>query len=192
MFDSGRYDAAFWAHVAAILVVLAGELAALISLGQARRARSSRGLAAHARRGAIAAWATAAACAVALVPALYMIPKKWSWRQGWVRASFVEGSLLVLLLLLVVGPELWRLAAAARRTQAESPPIALRRRATHPFVWGAAQLVTTLYTGNVLLMFTKPSTGKSVAIVLLAVLLGLLATVPALRRWRRLDAVPGG
>jgi hypothetical protein len=44
----------------------------------------------------------------------------------------------------------------------------------------------------VLLMFTKPSTVKSVAIVLLAVLLGLLATVPALRRWRRLDAVPGG
>ena len=186
MFDNARYNAAFWAHVVAILVVLAGVLFSVIELGQARRAKSSRGMAAHARRGALAAWVTVGICAIALVPALYMVPKKWSWQQGWVRAGFAGGVLMTLLLLIIVGPELWRIASAARAASDGDAPLPLRRRATAPLVWGAAQIVTTIYTGNVILMFAKPRPWRSYAVLIAAIVFGLLSTLPALRRYRAL------
>ena len=187
MFDSARYNAALWAHIVAILIVLAGVLFSVIELGQARRSTRSRRMAAHARRGALAAWLTVVICVVALVPALYMVPKKWSWQQGWVRAGFLGGALLTLLLLVVVAPELWRIAATARAASDGDAPLSLRRRATAPLLWGAAQIVTTLYTGNVILMFAKPRPWRAYAVLIAAIVLGLLSTVPALRRYRALD-----
>jgi uncharacterized membrane protein len=186
MFDNARYNAALWAHIVAILVVLAGVLFTVIELGQARRAKRSYGMAAHARRGALAAWATVAICVVALVPAVYMVPKKWSWQQGWVRTGFAGGALMALLLLVVVGPALWRLAATARSASDGDAPLPLRRRATAPLLWGAAQIVTTVYTGNVIIMFAKPRSGRAYAVFIIAIALGLLSTLPALRRYRAL------
>jgi|GEM_PF-2110629 len=187
MFDNARYNAALWAHIGAILAVFAGLLIATIALGRARRAKSSAAMARAATIGAIGAWVTIAICAVALVPALYMVPKKWSWQQAWVRAGLFNGALMVILLAGIVGPLLWRLARAARRSQELEPAPTLRRAATHPLLWGADQLATTLFTGNVADMYFKPGTALALLIVVLAILAGLLSTLPSLRRYRKLS-----
>lgn len=187
MFDNARYNAALWAHIGAILAVLAGLLVATIALGRARRAKSSTAMARAAAIGAIGAWVTVVICVVALVPALYMVPKKWSWHQAWVRAGFVSGALMVVLLAVIVGPLLWRLAHAAQRSEEAEPTPALRRAATHPLLWGADQIATTLFTGNVADMYFKPGTALSILIVMLAILAGLFSTLPSFARYRRLQ-----
>ncbi len=123
-----------------------------------------------------------ASLALILLSGLYMTATTWGW-AGWIVVA-----LAALVLIAVVGAVLTGLRmtpierAAAGERGALSP--ALRQRLSDPLLWTSVEIRTAIALGIVFIMVVKPDwVGSSIAIGV-AVLLGLVASLPMWRRVR--------
>lgn len=180
------YNAVLTIHIIAAIGLFLAIGYATMMLGRARRAASAADLVTAARNGAIAVYANLVLLLIVLLAAGDLVGKKWSWSDGWVSAALVGLVIAALLSLVALAPRLTALRSAARTEGTATPSRALQSEATHPLLWGAAQLTALLYVGIVIIMFAKPSGAVSALILIVAVLLGLGATMPARARYRAL------
>ena len=182
------YNAVLAIHVIAAIGLFIAIGYATMMLGRARRAASAAEVVKAARGGSLAAYINVVLLLIALIAGGYLVGQKWSWSQGWVSAAFVGLVIAALLSLAAIAPRLTALGRTAQAEGAGSPSRAVQLAATHPVLWGAAQLTALLYVGIVILMFAKPSGAVSALILIVAVILGIGATMPARARYRSLSA----
>ncbi len=182
------YDLALTLHLFGILALFGGELLIVTALGGARRATSVQGVREWARLGAQLGVITPIFAVLAFVPAAYMVSDRWGWKSHWVSIALLSLIVSIVLLLFPLLPRLRGLARQADAAPEGDTPAPLRRAVHDPILWLFAQVVTTIYSGIVVLMAFKPDTGPSLLIIGAAILLGVLASVPAFQRYQRLSA----
>jgi hypothetical protein len=182
------YNAVLAIHIIAAIGLFLAIGFATMMLGRARRAASAAEVVKAARGGSLAAYINVVLLLIVFIAAGYLVGKKWSWSQGWVSAAFVGVVVAALLSLVAIAPRLTALGRAAQAEGTARPSRAVQLEATHPVLWGAAQVIALLYVGIVILMFAKPSGAVSALILIVAVLLGIGATMPARARYRALSA----
>jgi hypothetical protein len=181
------YNLALTLHLFGILALFGGETLILTALGGARRARSVQGVREWTRMGVRLARITPVFALLAFIPAAYMVSDRAGWKSHWVSIALSSLVLLVVLLLFPLLPRLSGLAQQADETPDGDTPAHLQRAAHDPLLWLVTQVATTIYSGIVVLMVFKPDTGPSLLIMGAAVLLGVLATVPAYLRYQSLS-----
>jgi len=180
------YDLVLAIHVIAVIALFLAIGYATMGLGRMRRASSVGEVAVGARDTALGALVSLAATVVLVAAAGELVRDRWSWSIGWIRAS-TTGVAIAWLLGLALMLRAQALARTAKSVSASGLPAALRRAAASPLLWGAAQVMTLLYVGVLILMFAKPGGDAATIILIIAALLGLGATMPAIARYRRLD-----
>jgi hypothetical protein len=186
------YNLALFLHICGAVALFSILALLLGTLAGARRAGTSQA----AREWATMAWWMAALLPLAavwlFVAAAFMVSQRDWWQRAWVQGAMLVVLLLLLLDLALVLPrvaELRRAAATAHGTEDDTD---LSRRAHDPLLWLAGQMISTTATGVIALMVFKPGDGPSAAIVLVSVGLGLLAGVPGFMRYRRLVGTAPG
>lgn len=122
-----------------------------------------------------------------LGPGLYLTATVWGWQTAWINLSL--GTLLAVVVLgSIIGAP--RLAARARAA-ADAPdgpvPAALAARLHDPVLWTLTRTALALELGIVFLMTVKPGLAGSLAVLALALALGLVSAVP---QWRRAAGAP--
>jgi hypothetical protein len=181
------YDLALAIHVIAVIVLFLAIGYATMGLGRMRRAGSAGDVAVGARNTALGALVSLAATMVLVAAAGELVRDRWSWSVGWIRASAV-GVAIAWLLGLALVVRVQALGRAVKDAGGSGLSPALRRAAASPLLWAAAQVMTLLYVGVLLLMFVKPDGGAAAITLVVAALIGLAATAPAIARYRRFDA----
>ena len=120
---------------------------------------------------------------------LYLMQRGWGWNA--VRGvAWIDVALLALVALSVIGPTIHgrRFAAigiAARAAHTGPIPPALARRIHDPVLWTSVQMTAALGFGVVYLMTVKPGLVGSLLVLVVAAVLGVLASAPG---WRASSA----
>lgn len=181
------YDLALAIHVIAVIVLFLAIGYATMGLGGLRRAASAQEAARGVRAAGLGALLTLVAAVIVVAAAGELVRDRWSWSIGWIRASAV-GVAIAWLLGLALVVRVQALGRAVKDAGGSGLSPALRRAAASPLLWAAAQVMTLLYVGVLLLMFVKPDGGAAAITLVVAALIGLAATAPAIARYRRFDA----
>jgi hypothetical protein len=118
-----------------------------------------------------------------LVTGIYMGVTRWG-HQGWIIVALVGMVLVAALGGAIAGR---RIPAIVRELQAESGPVSttLRRRLHDPALTVSLWVRTALLLGIVFLMSSRPGWGGSLAAMGAALVLGILAAIPAFGVSRR-------
>src|SRR5882724_1608254 len=118
-----------------------------------------------------------------LVTGIHMTATRWG-PQAWIVVGLAGMVVIAVLGGAVSGR---RAGAIARALPAEDGPIstALRQRLHDPALWLSLWLRTALFLGVVFVMTTEPSTAGALAAMVMAVVLGLAAAIPARSSGRR-------
>ncbi len=132
-----------------------------------------------------------AALATILLPGFYLMATAWSW-TGWIVVALAGMGVLAVLGALNGVP----LSALGRElaTQQGALTAPVRERLQHPRFVLSIQTRVALVLGIVFLMTVKPDLGGALLTIGVAVVLGLVTSVPAWRRERarRVPAVAVG
>jgi hypothetical protein len=178
------YNFALVLHIAGVIAMFCGAALVLTSMGGARRARSVEAYREWTRMGVAAARLTSLFSLLLFFPAAYMVGDRWSWGSAWVDGALVGLIVANALLGAIVTPGLRMLTQAAEEAAGGDVSRELRRDALAPALWLGGQLFTTITSGVVVLMVYKPDVAGSILVMVVATLLGLMATVPAAARRR--------
>jgi hypothetical protein len=115
---------------------------------------------------------------------IYMTLDRWAWSAPWIDAALVGLGLIV-----VLGNAVEATRGRALRREIESAGMSARARRLlrDPVSWSAKMTTLTLTVAVVFVMAVKPAGGECVAVVVLAVIMGVAGAVPM---WRtpRVDA----
>jgi hypothetical protein len=124
-----------------------------------------------------------------LVTGIYMTATRWG-PQAWIVVGLAGMVVIAVLGAAVSGR---RAGAIARALPAEDGPIstALRQRLHDPALRLSLSLRTALFLGVVFVMTTEPNTAGALAAMVMAVVLGLAAAIPARSSARRPARVAG-
>ncbi len=176
------YSITLFLHIVGVLglfVSLGLEWASLAYLPRAstgEQAREWLGLRGWVQRLGIAS------LVVILLSGFYMMATSWGW-VGWIIVA-----LGAMVLIAVLGATLTglRTVALEQAAGAENGPIspAFRQRASDPLLWISVRTRAAIALGIVFLMVIKPTLVGSVATIVVAVVLGLISSLPMLRRIR--------
>jgi hypothetical protein len=174
------YSIALFLHIVGSLglfVALGLEWTSLVSLRRASTSEQARewlGVLGGTRR------LGPASLAAILLSGFYMMAVTWGW-VGWIVVA-----LAAIVLIAVVGATLTglRIGAVGRAAAAESGPLspALRQRLHDPLLWTSVQTRTAIALGIVFLMTVKPDLTGALVTIGIAVVLGLVSSLP---NWRR-------
>ncbi len=181
------YELALVLHLAGIFALFGGLTLILTGMAGARRSNSIAGIREWATMAARLSIITPIFGVLAFIPAAYMVSdsKQYHWKDSWINVAIDSLVLIVIILIAIVLPRLRRLARVAAAEPPDAPPAALAPAVYDPILWLGAQLATTLFSGVLVLTVFKPDGRGTGAIIAVSLLLGLLATAPALARYRR-------
>ncbi len=103
--------------------------------------------------------------------------------EAWIVVSLASFALMIILAMALTGP---RLAAIGQAMTAERRPQSqtFHQLASHPALWISIQTRIAIALGVVFLMLTKLEWVGSLLVIGVAILLGLVSTIPVLRRER--------
>lgn len=111
-----------------------------------------------------------------LIPGIYMALTAW---RG---VAWTSIALAAVVLIAVIGPALsGKRMAAIGRSVAEGSGL-LHQRLDDPLIWASLRLQTAIALGIVFLMTVKPGLPGSLLTVGVAIVLGLIFSLPAMRR----------
>lgn len=178
------YNLALVLHIAGVIAMFCGAALVLAAMGGARRARSVEAYREWTRMGVAASRLTALFSLLLILPAAYMVGDRWSWSRPWIDGALAGLVVGGTLLGAIVTPGLRTLTQAADEATGGDVPAGLHAAALAPLLWLGGQLFTTITSGVVVLMVYKPDVAGSTLVMVVATLLGLMATVPAAARHR--------
>lgn len=131
----------------------------------------------------------AASALLLLAAGLYLALAQWSLLTPWILVALISLPLMVPTSAALITP---RRGALVKQLAREAPDgeisTALRQRIYDPVLLSVVQTVATLLLGIIFLMTTKPNLVSSVIVVLVALLLGLAASVLTARYGRAREA----
>lgn len=102
----------------------------------------------------------------------------FGWGDGWVLTAI--GGLVVMEIVggAVLGPRMKKVHAAVEADSGDTVSESTRATVTAPAIWYGAHTTTGIAVGIVLLMAAKPTTATSIAVLVVAAVLGVLSAVP--------------
>lgn len=103
------------------------------------------------------------------------------WSDGWVATS-LAALVVAEMVGAAIGPRVGRLCSEIRAAPPGPVGPGLQELIRDPVLWCAAHFNTAVFLGVVYLMVAKPSTGWSVAAVLIAGAAGILSALPFVSR----------
>ena len=170
-----------YVHVVASMGYAAGTLISLLGLFALRRIRTVEAarsvLELVERTGSI----SGISLLVTILAGLYLTAIEWGWLTGWIDVSL--GTLVLLFAMgVLMGTRRHAIATLTKDMQDGPLPRDLVRRINDPWMGLGIYMLATLLPGIVFLMTAKPSLGGSLLAIGIAVLLGLLLSLPD---WRR-------
>lgn len=120
-----------------------------------------------------------------LASGLYLVIAAWNWRQGWINVSLVTLLLVTPLVPTLIAFRLAAVAHQARSASGNTIPAGLRATMLDPLMWTGVLIVTAMSFGILYLMIFKPTDiATSVVAMGMALIIGLVVSLPAWR-WRR-------
>ncbi len=128
---------------------------------------------------------SAASAIVLLITGLYMTLTEWSLLTSWILVALVSLILMVPISAVLIAPR--RIAMSKQLTREAPDGVVsedLKRRIDDPVLAVVVQAVATLLLGLIFLMITKPGLLASIIVVAVALLLGVTASLLALRMRR--------
>lgn len=130
-----------------------------------------------------------AACAMVLLLAgLYLAVSAWSLLTGWILVALVVLILMIPAVAALIAP---RRSALVKQLAREAPDgslsDALKQRIHDPVLATTVQTVAALLVGFVFLMTTKPTLVGAVIVMVVALVLGLIASMLSMLRERALQ-----
>jgi hypothetical protein len=108
-----------------------------------------------------------------LASGLFMIIKGWSWSAHWAEVAFVSLVIAAGIGNAVLGRTSERIGKAAHQAPPGALPASLRAQIMDPMYYTAAWLLAALAIGILYLMTNKPGTLESIAVMVLAAIVGV-------------------
>jgi hypothetical protein len=121
-----------------------------------------------------------------LVSGLYLVHELGGQSPGWTSVALIVLILLGVAGGVLSGPRMRAISAAAETAPAGSVPGSLNLLILDPILWTTVQVSGVLAIGVVYLMTIKPETGGSWLTILVAAVIGVVASQPV---WRARPAV---
>lgn len=173
------YTLALFLHVAddiGIFIGLGVQSLCLAPLQQAQRVEQVRLIAGLIRTAGIV---SVTGALLTIATGLYMALTAWNLQVGWIAVAL--GSIVVLILPLIAGviePRTKAIVKMAGEAEAGPLPAALGRHIHDPILAVGLQTGAAIVLGIVFLMTTKPALAGSVAVMAVALALGLASGLP--------------
>lgn len=124
---------------------------------------------------------------VLVASGIYMVQTAWTWNAGWIDASLAGVFVLVINGPLIIESRHRRLKRFLAGAGDGPVSVELARLVRDPLMCCASWANTILALGIVLVMVTKPALAASIAILVIALIIGIVIATP-LRRTRSVAA----
>lgn len=172
------YTLALFAHVSgaiAVFVGLGAFMFGVVALRRAQRVEEVRMLAAL----TIAAGNIAVGGIVVLgIAGFYMALTVWGVKATWIIVATISFVLLAPWGMLVINPRIKAITKHARQAQDGALPGGLAQRIRDPLLGISLCAYIAWLLGIVFLMSNKPATGEAIVAMLIALVVGMLASAP--------------
>ena len=178
------YAIALSAHIVGAVALLVGLVVISISLWRMPRANSMLQLRTWARLATIADKLLPVGAALILLAGVYMALTVWGWGHGWINTSLAALLLVSPLVPAIIGPRLAEIHRSATAMPEGPVPPSLQAATHAPALSISVSVMTAVSLGITVVMVTKPTTPWSSAALVVALLVGLAASIPTWR-WKR-------
>lgn len=182
-----EYEIALFLHIVGTVGMFAGIGTSIGVLHFARRAVDVASVRALMGLGAPAGRAIPLFSVVVLATGAYMVEDVWDWERPWIYISLVGFFILFAMGPLVNAQRMKAIGMEAGQSQEQSISPDLRDKLEDPVLATSERTMTMATVGIIYLMTAKPELGDSLIAMGVAVIVGLLLSVP---EWRRRPVSP--
>ena len=169
-----------YVHVIGAIGYSAGVLISVLGLSSLRRARSVEGVRSLLELQELTGLVSGISLLFTIIAGLYMAATTWGWQTGWINVAL--GSLVLLLSMGVLMGRRRHTIAVLVKEMSDGPlPKSLEQRIYDPWMAMGVYMLVMLVLGIVYLMTAKPALGGGLLVMGVAVILGLVISLPG---WR--------
>lgn len=173
-----------YVHVIGAIGYSAGALISMLGLSSLRRARSVEEVRSLLELLELTGLVSGISLLFTIAAGLYMTVTIWGWQTGWINVAL--GSLVLLLAMgVLMGRRRHTIAGLAKEMPDGLLPKSLEQRIYDPWMGLGVYMLVTLVLGIVYLMTAKPALGGSLLVMGVAVILGLVVSLPGWSTARR-------
>lgn len=172
------YVLALFMHVSGAIVIFAGMGAWVFGAAALRRAQRVEQVRLLAALIIAAGNVVVGGIVILGIAGFYMALTAWDIRATWIVVATVSFLLLAPGGLLVIDPRVRTIARQARAAPDGPLPAMLTRRTRDPVLGAGLNVYVAVLFGIVFLMTTKPAVGEAILAMVIALAVGLLASLP--------------
>lgn len=181
------YEWAIFAHIVGVFALSGAAVAQVLALAMMRRSATVLEVRLWASFASLVDKIFPVAAILLLVSGLYLVVEVEAaeWGDGWMNVS-----LITLLALAILGPLLVsRKISAIQNSIGEAPegpvPDSMRVQLDDPVLFGAEHAMTLLIVAIIYNMTTKPGDAQAGIVIVLAIVIGVLSSIPMAMRQQR-------